>query len=95
MKSYFLRLLAALAQGPLNARCLSDKVPQAAWKTKPSWWVYGDQDQIIPAALQQAEAKQIGAKLISIAGASHVALMSRPDAVATVIVDAARASGLL
>ncbi|REG48629.1 pimeloyl-ACP methyl ester carboxylesterase [Paraburkholderia sp. BL6669N2] len=85
----------ATAQAPLNARCLTDKVSQAAWKSKPSWWVYGDQDQIIPAALQQAEAKAVGAKITSIAGASHVALMSQPDAVAAVILDAARATGVL
>jgi pimeloyl-ACP methyl ester carboxylesterase len=70
-------------------------VSQAAWKSKPSWWVYGDQDQIIPAALQQAEAKEIGAKITSIAGSSHVALMSQPAAVAAVILDAARATGVL
>ena len=87
--------LLATAQGPLNARCLTDKVSQAAWKSKPSWWVYGDQDQIIPAALQRAEAKEIGAKITSIAGASHVALMSQPAAVAAVVLDAARATGVL
>jgi pimeloyl-ACP methyl ester carboxylesterase len=31
-------------QGPLFAHCLDDKVTVAAWKSKPSWWVYGDQD---------------------------------------------------
>ncbi|CAB3810897.1 alpha/beta fold hydrolase [Paraburkholderia fynbosensis] len=85
----------AASQGPLNARCLTDKVSQAAWKSKPSWWIYGDQDQIIPAALQQAEAKEIGARTTSIVGASHVALMSHPDAVGAAIINAAQATGVL
>ncbi|PRY04483.1 alpha/beta fold hydrolase [Paraburkholderia sp. BL25I1N1] len=75
----------ASAQGPLLARCLDDKVTTAAWKTKPSWWVYGDQDQIIPPALQQAEAKQLGARITSIPGASHLALVTHADAVAQTI----------
>ncbi|MDR6376198.1 alpha/beta fold hydrolase [Paraburkholderia caledonica] len=85
----------ATAQGAINARCLDDKVSVAAWKTKPSWWIYGDHDQIIPPALQQAEAKQIGANVSSVPGASHLVLVTHADAVAASILAAASATGNL
>jgi pimeloyl-ACP methyl ester carboxylesterase len=85
----------AVSQGPLFAHCLDDKVTVAAWKTKPSWWVYGDQDQIIPPQLQQLEAKTLNATLTVIPGASHVALISQPNSVANVILDAASKTGNL
>ena len=85
----------AVSQGPLFAHCLDDKVTTAAWKVKPSWWVYGDQDQIIPPQLQQAEAQAINATVTAIPGASHVALISQPSAVANVILEAASKTGNL
>lgn len=88
-------MILASAQGPLQAKCLDDKVTAAAWKTKPSWWIYGDQDQIIPPALQQAEAKQLGARITSIPGASHLAIITHADAVAQTILDAATSTGNL
>jgi pimeloyl-ACP methyl ester carboxylesterase len=85
----------AVSQGPLFQHCLDDKVTVAAWKSKPSWWVYGDQDQIIPPQFQQFEAKTLNATLTVIPGASHVALISQPNAVANVILDAASKTGNL
>jgi len=85
----------AVSQGPLFNHCLDDKVTAAAWKVKPSWWVYGDQDQIIPPQLQQLEAKTLNATLTVIPGASHVALISQPSAVANVILDALGKTGNL
>jgi pimeloyl-ACP methyl ester carboxylesterase len=87
--------LLTVVQAPLAARCFTDKITTAAWKTKPSWWIYGDQDQIIPAALQQAVSKAINATTTVIPGASHVTLIAHPDAVATVILDAAAKTGNL
>jgi pimeloyl-ACP methyl ester carboxylesterase len=85
----------AVSQGPIFAHCLDDKVAVAAWKSKPSWWVYGDKDQIIPPQFQQAEAQALNAKLTVIPGASHVALITQPNAVANVILDAASKTGNL
>jgi pimeloyl-ACP methyl ester carboxylesterase len=78
----------AATQGPIFAHCLDDKVSVAAWKSKPSWWVYGDQDRMIPPQFQQAEARTINAKVSVIPGASHLALVSHPAAVADVIIQA-------
>lgn len=82
------RTVLTSVQGPIFNHVLDDKVSSAAWKTKPSWWVYGDADIIIPGAFQQAEAAQIKAHVSAIAGASHVALISHPAEVANSILGA-------
>ena len=80
----------ASSQGPiLYHALLLDKVSDAAWKTKPSYFVIGASDQIIPAAFQQGEAARIKAQVTSIPGASHVAMVSHPTEVANVILTAA------
>src|SRR4051812_41031877 len=50
------------------------------WKTVPSWFLIGEEDRIIPPALQHYMAERAGAqRTIGIPGASHVALVSHPD----------------
>jgi pimeloyl-ACP methyl ester carboxylesterase len=82
--------ILATSQGPITARALlMDKVTNAAWKTRPSTFVIGTSDQIIPAAFQLAEATRIKAKVVTIDGASHLGLVSHPTEVAKAIVDVA------
>jgi len=82
-------MVMASSQGPIFNTALQDKVSDAAWKTKPSYFVIGASDQIIPAAFQQGEAARIKAQVTSIPGASHVAMVSHPTEVANVILTAA------
>jgi len=82
-------MVMASSQGPIFNTALQDKVSDAAWKTKPSYFVIGASDQIIPAAFQQGEAARIKAQVTSIPGASHVSMVSHPTEVATVILTAA------
>lgn len=77
----------ATSQGPIFAHVLQDKVTSAAWKTKPSYWALSANDQIIPAAFQQGEAARIKARVTTIAG-GHTELLSHPQEVAAVILDA-------
>jgi pimeloyl-ACP methyl ester carboxylesterase len=59
------------------------------WKDVPSWFLIGEDDRIIPAALQHYEAKRAGAhRVLVIPGASHAAAASHPAAVAQLIVEA-------
>jgi len=76
-------------QGPIFNHVLADKVTNAAWKTKPSFFVIGTNDQIIPPEFQQGEAARIKAKVTTVAGGSHVTLVSHPSEVANVILTAA------
>lgn len=77
----------ASAQGPIFAHILQDKVGNAAWKTKQSYWALSSNDQIIPPPFQQGEAARIKAKVTTIAG-GHTELLSHPQEVAGVILDA-------
>jgi pimeloyl-ACP methyl ester carboxylesterase len=83
--------ILATSQGPIFYHVLDDKVATPAWRSKPSWWIYGSADMIIPAQLQQAQAARIGARTVRIIdGAGHLALISRSHEVSGLIVDALR-----
>jgi pimeloyl-ACP methyl ester carboxylesterase len=82
----------AATQRPATEAALSEGLPTAApaWKDIPSWFVIGDQDRNIPAALQRFEAERAGARATrEVAGASHALAVSNPEAVAETILAAA------
>ncbi|MEI9996756.1 MAG: alpha/beta hydrolase [Rhizomicrobium sp.] len=65
---------------------------EPAWKTIPSWFVYGSGDLCIAPALHAFFAERAHAREVKvITGASHVAMISHPDEVAEVIERAAAA----
>src|ERR1700744_5187952 len=74
----------AATQGPIFAGCFDDKVTQAAWHNKPSWFVITGKDRMIPAQLQAGMAKNMGAKVVNV-DSSHVAMLSQPQKVAAAI----------
>lgn len=76
------------AQAPIRGASFGDKVQNAAWKTKPSWFVLAEQDQMIVPALQVLIAERIKAKTVRIAS-DHAAALTHPDDVAAVIIEAA------
>ncbi len=60
------------------------------WKELPSWFLIGEHDRVIPAALQHFMADRAGAqRTIEIPGASHAITVSRPEATAQLILEAA------
>jgi pimeloyl-ACP methyl ester carboxylesterase len=81
----------ATTQRPATQEALTE--PSGAdplWKDVPSWFVIGEDDRIIPAALQRYEAERAGARrVLEIPGASHAAAVSHPAAVAKLILEAA------
>ena len=75
-------------QGPLAARCFSDKVLETAWRSKPSWYLVAAQDETIPPAVQRDSADRMGAETL-VLQSSHVPMLSQPEAVAEFIASAA------
>ena len=60
------------------------------WKHAPSWFLIGEEDHIIPAALQHFMAKRARAhRTIEIPGASHAVSVAHPGATAHLILEAA------
>jgi pimeloyl-ACP methyl ester carboxylesterase len=60
-----------------------------AWKTIPSWYVLGTQDNIIPPAQQRFMATRATARITEVK-AGHLSMISRPGAVTDVILTAVR-----
>jgi pimeloyl-ACP methyl ester carboxylesterase len=84
--------LMAATQRPIAEAALTEKSGDAAWKTIPSWFIYGDADKNIPPQAIAFMAKRAGAKdVVTVKGASHVVMVSHPDAVARLIEEAASA----
>ena len=82
--------LMAATQRPVTEAALNEASATATWKTIPCWFIYGDRDLNIPPAAQAFMAKRAGSKeTIAVAGASHVVMVSHPDAVAAIIERAA------
>ena len=71
-------------QGPTNAAVFGATISNAAWKTKPSWFVVAGEDRAIPPALEKAEAERMKATTITLA-ASHLVMISHPKEVADLI----------
>jgi pimeloyl-ACP methyl ester carboxylesterase len=81
-------------QRPATDVALTGPLPTdtPAWKTIPSWFVFGEKDLIIPAELHRFMAKRANAKgTREIAGASHALSVSQPDAVVASILEAVNA----
>jgi pimeloyl-ACP methyl ester carboxylesterase len=78
----------AATQGPVNASAFATKVSHVAWKTKPSWFIVAAKDQAIAPEEERFFAKRMKAKTTELQ-TSHVPMLSKPAAVAAVIVNAA------
>lgn len=85
------RVLAA-SQRPITLRALFEPSGVPAWRTVPSWYLIGTQDQIIPLTAERAMAEHAGAT-ISYFKAGHLGLISNPTSVTRVIERAAKATG--
>ena len=82
------RALIFATQNPLSGAALGGEVTAPAWKEKPSWYLLASEDHTIHPELQKKMAARIEATTVTVA-ASHVAMLSQPDAVAKLIVQAA------
>lgn len=68
---------------------MNETVGVLAWKMIPSWFLYGSLDKNIPAVTLAFMANRAHAKkVVAVKGASHVVMVSHPDAVVALIDDA-------
>ena len=82
--------LMATTQRPITDAALNEPGGAPAWKTIPSWFLYGSLDKNIPPAVHAFMAKRAGAKkTVEVTGASHVVMISHPDALVRLVEDAA------
>jgi pimeloyl-ACP methyl ester carboxylesterase len=75
-------------QWPFHKTLLTGKTTHAAWRSKSSWYAVSTEDRTINPDLERFMAKRMGAKTIEIKS-SHVSLISHPDTIANLILQAA------
>jgi pimeloyl-ACP methyl ester carboxylesterase len=77
-------------QEPFHKALLSGRTTNAAWRFKPSFYAVSTEDRTINSDLERFMAKRMGAKTIELKS-SHLSLISHPDEIARLIVEAAAA----
>jgi pimeloyl-ACP methyl ester carboxylesterase len=75
-------------QEPFHKALLTGKTTHAAWRSKPSYYAVSTDDRTINPDLERFMAKRMGAKTIEVK-ASHLSLISQPDEITRLILDAA------
>ncbi|MEU6006589.1 alpha/beta hydrolase [Streptomyces sp. NPDC047453] len=80
--------LMAATQRPAAATAFSEKAKVAAWRSIPSWALVAKQDKSINPDLERFEARRAGSHTVEI-DSSHVAMISHPDAVTDLVLQAA------
>jgi len=75
-------------QEPFHKALLTGKTTHAAWRAKPSFYAVSTEDRTINPDLERFMAKRMGATTIEVK-ASHVSLISHPEEIAGLILEAA------
>ena len=81
------RVLYAV-QEPFHRALLTGRTTHAAWREKPTFYAVSTEDRTINPDLERFMAKRMGARTIEVT-ASHVSLISQPDAITRLILEAA------
>src|SRR6201994_2117311 len=78
-------------QEPFNKALLTGRTTHAAWRSKPSFYAVSTEDRTINSDLERFMAKRMSAKTIEVK-ASHLSLISHPDEITRLILEAAEQS---
>jgi pimeloyl-ACP methyl ester carboxylesterase len=81
-------LVVAATQGPAHVSLFDTKLTTAAWKAKPSWFIVAKRDGTISPDAERFFAKRMKATTTEL-DSDHVAMLSHPNEVAAVIMEAA------
>lgn len=76
------------SQVPWGVQAFAGAVSQPAWRSKPSWYLVSTEDKMIPPDAQRAMSRRAGSKVVETKG-SHAVYVSQPEAVASLIEEAA------
>jgi len=78
-------------QRPIAVKCIQEKAPVPAWKTKPSWFLVAEEDRMIVPETQRYMAERMGATIRTHC-VDHSPMYTAPDVVIAVILEAAQAT---
>src|ERR1700726_937130 len=77
------------SQVPWGVNAVGGTISEAAWKTKPTWYLLTTEDRMLPPDAQRLMSKRAGATVVEVKS-SHAVYVSHPEAVAHIIEEAAR-----
>jgi pimeloyl-ACP methyl ester carboxylesterase len=78
-------------QRPINVKCIQEKAPVPAWKSKPSWFLVAEDDRMIPPKTQHFMAERMKATIHS-HRVDHTPSITAPGHVLEVLMEAANAT---
>ena len=81
--------VAAASQRPTALSTLTDPAGPPAWTTVPSWYLVAGADKAVGTANERFMARRMHATTVVAKGASHIVMLSQPDKVIGLILDAA------
>jgi len=84
--------LMQATQRPFSEAAFTEASGDPAWKTVPSWYLVATDDHAIPPVTQRFMAERAGSVTASVR-ASHVPMMSKPEATTRLILKAAHSVG--
>jgi pimeloyl-ACP methyl ester carboxylesterase len=77
-------------QKPIAVKCLGEAMTAPGWRRNPSWFLVAENDRLLSPDTQRFMAARMGARVTSLP-VDHTPLVSRPEAVARLIAEAAGA----
>ncbi len=83
--------LSKAVQRPISVKSIQEPVPVPAWKSKPTWYLLAEQDRLINPKTQHFMAERMKATLRPFP-VDHTPLLTAPERVASVILEAAEAT---
>jgi pimeloyl-ACP methyl ester carboxylesterase len=83
--------LSKVVQRPISVRSIQDPAPTPAWKSKPTWYLLAEEDRMINPKTQRFMAERMKAT-IRPCKVDHTPLLTAPDKVVDIILDAATAT---
>ena len=83
--------IMSAVQRPIALECIQEKAPAPAWKEKPSWYLLAEEDRMISPETQHYMAHRMNANTRS-HQVDHSPMLTAPDLVIEVILEAARGS---
>jgi pimeloyl-ACP methyl ester carboxylesterase len=79
------------SQVPWGVDAAGGTISEAAWRSKPSWYLVSTDDRMIPPPAQREMSARLGSTVTEVAG-SHAIYVSQPEAVAEFIAAAVTAT---
>jgi pimeloyl-ACP methyl ester carboxylesterase len=83
--------IMAVVQKPAHQSILTEPSGPPAWKQLPTWFEVSESDRIIPPDAQRQFAQRMNATTISL-NSSHASLVTHPDEIAQLILNATKGS---